>query len=156
LVGQVTEEGCAANANPVSLTLKSSVAEVNFGPQVPDASGYFTVNVSSLAAGNYQWRSKGVRYLANAGNVVIPATPSTTQLEIGLLMVGDINDDNIVNISDFNLLRNSFGRLAGDPNFNPNADFTCDGLVSVQDLNLMRRNLNRQGAPPIAPTRFRN
>src|SRR5439155_9360371 len=122
LVGHVTEQGCQANANPITLTVKLGTTEANYGPMTPDASGFFTVNVSSLAGGNYNWRVKGVRYLANAGTVAIPGSASTTQFEAGLLRAGDIDDDNMVNISDFNLQRNSFGRQVGDPNYNPYAD----------------------------------
>jgi len=117
----------------------------------PDASGFFTVNVSSLAGGTYNWRVKGVRYLANAGTVAIPSGASTTQFEAGLLRAGDIDDDNMVNISDFNLLRNSFGRQSGDPNYNPDADFTCDSIVNIQDYNCLRANFGLGGAPPINP-----
>src|SRR5262249_54321817 len=135
LVGHVNEQGCATNANPISLTLKSSLAEINYGPQTPDASGFFTVDISSVPAGTYNWRVKGVRYLANAGSVSVPGVPSTTQFEVGLLRAGDVNDNNIVDISDFNLLRASFGRRSGEPNYNQYADFTCDSVVNIQDLN---------------------
>src|SRR4051812_38697602 len=62
---------------------------------------------------------------------------------------GDINNDNVVSIGDFNLLKGSFGRQAGEPGFNSNADFTCDGAVSAGDFNLLRNNFGRGGAPAL-------
>ena len=151
LVGHAVEQGCAVNANPITLTLKLGTNEVNYGPQTPDASGFFTVSVSSLSGGVYNWRAKGVRYLAGSGSVTIPATASTTHLEIGQLKAGDINNDNMIDIVDFNFLKNSFGRQTSDPGYNPNAEFTCDGIVNIRDANLLRANFGTTGAPPILP-----
>jgi hypothetical protein len=151
LVGHVIETGCPSNANPLTLTVKSGTTEVNYGLQTPDVAGFFTVNVSSLAGGVYDWRAKGVRYLANSGTVSIPAAASTTQMDIGVMRGGDINNDNVVTVSDFGFLRTSFGSHVGDPNYNPNADFTCDGVVNVQDMNILRANFGAGGTPPADP-----
>jgi hypothetical protein len=153
LVAHVIEQGCPTSANPITLTLKNGATEVNYPPQAPDASGFFTVNVTSLPGNTYQWRSTGPRYLANAGNVFIPDTASTTQLEVGLLLAGDINNDNITNIADFNLLKLSFGLQTGDPGYNSNADFTCDGIVNIFELNMLKVNFNRVGAGQVTPRR---
>src|SRR5205823_14931924 len=86
---------------PITLTLKSPLAgEVNYPAQTTDASGFFTVSVNSLLPGQYQWRVKDPKYLANSGSTVI--TTGTTRQEMGLMRAGDANNDNLVNISDFN------------------------------------------------------
>src|SRR5207302_1980388 len=63
LVGHVLWQGStqpnARQQQPITLTLKSSTLEVNYPQQSTDASGFFTVSVSGLASGTYNWRVKG-------------------------------------------------------------------------------------------------
>ncbi len=98
---------------PVSLTLKLGGTQVDYPAQTTDSSGFFTVTVSGLPPGTYQWRAKGTRWLANAGLVILSGAP-TTQADMGLMMSGDINGDNTVDTTDFNILRLSFDRVCGD------------------------------------------
>jgi hypothetical protein len=135
---------------PVSLTLKLGALEVNYPPVTTDANGYFTVTVNSLAPGTYSWRSRGQRFLANAGVVVLSSAP-LTNLEVGLLRTGDIDDNNVVNTTDFNAMRNTYGKTIGDPGFDPRADFNADRTVNITDFNLLKLNFGSGGAPPILP-----
>jgi hypothetical protein len=64
LVGHVTWQGRPTQPNslqqlPLTLTLKSSAKEINYPSITTDASGFFTVDVSSLVTGTYNWRVKG-------------------------------------------------------------------------------------------------
>ncbi len=137
---------------PVSLTLKSGVTEVNYPPQNTDASGFFTVSVGGLAVGTYNWRVKGSKFLANSGSVVLAGDPSTN-VEMGLMWVGDANNNNIVNVSDFSIMKATFGKSVGDPGYDDRADFTGDQTVNVADFNLLKVNFGQGGAPPIGPER---
>jgi hypothetical protein len=112
-----------------------------------DSSGIFTVT-ATLADGNYYWRVKGPKYLATSGSMSV-TSGSTNKVEMGLLRAGDCNNDNEVNISDFIVLKNSFGRAAGDPDYDPRADFNNDDLVSSIDVILQKVNFGQVGAPPI-------
>ena len=60
---------------------------------------------------------------------------------------GDVNGDNTVDITDFNLLRAGFAKTCGDPAYNPLADFTGDCLVDISDFNLLRGNFGQAGPP---------
>ena len=133
---------------PITLTLKSGATEVNYPSQSTDASGFFTVSVAGMPNGSYNWRVKGPKYLANSGTVPL-AGAATTQAEMGLMKVGDANNDNIVNIQDFNILKNSFGKAQGDPGYDDRADFNGDHIVNIQDFNLLKGNFGTGGAPPI-------
>lgn len=154
LVGHVTWQGRAAQPNvfqqlPITLTLKLGTAEMDYPVTTTDASGYFTVSVAGLNDA-YSWRVKGPKYLANAGTVTLAGT-TTTQAEMGLMKAGDANNDNLVTVLDFNILKGTFGRGLGDPGYDDRADFTGDQIVNVSDFNLLKSNFGTGGAPPIAP-----
>lgn len=155
LVGHVTWQGRPAQPNPlqrlpVTLTLKSALAgEINYTTRTSDASGFFTVSVGGLLPGVYNWRTKGAKYLATSGTVVIG--PGTNQQEMGLMRAGDCNNDNVVNIQDFNLMKATFGRAAGDPFYDDHAEYTGDNVVNILDFNLLKPNFGTGGAPPVSP-----
>ncbi len=153
LVGHVTWQGRPAQPNalqqvPVTLTLKLGTTEVNYATQTTDANGFFTVSVGSLASGTYSWRVKGAKWLANSGSVALTGAPNTNA-EMGLMRTGDTNNDNIVNTSDFSILKITFGKTIGDPGYDARADFNGDNAVNTTDFNLLKNNFGLEGAPPI-------
>lgn len=165
LVGHLTWQGRPGQPGslqqlPVTLTLKSGTTEVNYSGITTDASGFFTVPVTELINGTYNWRVKGPDsnlnllptdppgFLANAGTVVLSGAPQT-DAEMGLLRAGDCNNDNLVNASDFNITKVSFGRRMGEPAYDDRADFTGDSRVTVLEFNLMKINFGSGGAPPL-------
>jgi hypothetical protein len=159
LVGHVTWQGRPAQPNvlqqlPLTLTLKMGASEVNYPIETTDASGYFTVSVSSLTNGSYVWRAKGPKYLANSGVVPLAGDPITS-LEMGIMLTGDANNDNLVGAVDFNILRGTFGLASGDPNYDDRADFNGDNRVTAVDVSLLRPNFGQGGAPPIGARRPR-
>jgi hypothetical protein len=154
LTGRVTWQGRPGQPHalqqlPITLTLKLGATEFNYPSQSTDSSGFFTVSVSGMPTGTYQWRVKGPKYLANSGTV--PLNVETTSVEMGLMRAGDSNNDNVVSAGDFNILRTAFGKGVGEPGYDDRADFTGDGLVSIGDFNLQRSNFGLGGAPPVMP-----
>ena len=153
LVGHVTWQGRPAQPNslqqlPITLTLKSGTTEVNYPSTTTDANGRFTVT-TGLPNGMYNYRVKDPKYLANGGTVALAS--GTNSAEMGLMHAGDCNDDNVVNVQDFNILKATFGRQAGDPGYDDRADWTGEHLVNIQDFGLLRGNFGTSGAPPISP-----
>jgi hypothetical protein len=152
LSGHVTWQGHPPQPNalqqvPITLTLKSGATEVDYAEQTTDASGYFTVSVGGMPAGTYTWRVKNSNYLANLGSLILTGSPSTN-VEMGLMMAGDANNDNIVSVGDFNIMKPTFGMAIGDPGYDARADFTGDQTVNISDFNLLRQNFGLLGAPP--------
>ena len=117
--------------------------------QNTDSSGFFT-QVVTLPNGVYNWRVKGPLYLANAGTVNLTGAPQTN-VEMGLMRVGDCNNDNIISVQDFNILKITFGKGSGDPGYDGRGDFNGDNLVSVLDFNLEKNNFGQGGPAPLGP-----
>jgi hypothetical protein len=144
-------------ALPITLTLKMGGSEVNYEPQYTDQYGFFTVTVGGLPNGTYDWRVDDTttalhspNYLANAAVVNLAGAP-VTNVEMGLMKTGDANDNNIVNLFDFNLLKLSFGFGCADPQYDNRTDFTGDCAVNIADFNPLKSNFGQGGAPPIRP-----
>ena len=153
LVGHITMQSRlpqpnAAQSVPVTMTLRlASGGPDNEYSATTDASGFFTV--TAPAPGTYNWRVKNPRALANAGSVTLVSGANSK--EMGLLLAGDANNDNVVNATDFSILKGTFGKGLGDPGYDPRADFTGDNVVNVADFNALKNNFGIGGAPPIRP-----
>ena len=79
--------------------------------------------------------------------VNLTGAPTTSQ-EMGLLRAGDMDDSNLVDITDFTLLRATFGKACGDAGYDGRADFTGDCLVDISDFTLLRANFGQAGPSP--------
>ncbi len=55
-------------------------------------------------------------------------------------VMGDLNDDGMVNFSDFLLFAAAFGKGIGDDGYDPKADLNGDGEVNFTDFILFARN----------------
>jgi len=161
LNGHLTYQGMpqpnAGNVQPITLQLQLSGG----GPLTTyntntDQNANFTINLGALPAGTYTWWLKSSRYLASSGTLTIPAGCAPFSHEFGTQRAGDINNDNCVDITDFSLLRASFGKACGDPGYNPNAEYNGDCLVDISDFTLLRGNFGQCGPPPQEPGSVRS
>jgi hypothetical protein len=163
LVGHVTWQGAPPQpdprqAQPITLTLKLVGVESNYTGLTTDANGNFTVSDWFSIPSGTQWRVKGPKSLANSGVVSFDAPasplcvpPPPVNVEMGTMRMGDANNDNCVNVTDFSILRASFGKTVGDPGYDARGDFNNDNSVSVADFNLQKNNFGICGVPPINP-----
>lgn len=153
LVGHITMQGRAAQPSaaqsvPITLTLRlAGGGPDNEYSTTTDASGFFTV--TAPGPGTYNWRVKNPQVLANAGSTTL-ANGANSQ-EMGLLRAGDADNNNVVNATDFTIMKNTFGKALGDPGYDPRADFSGDNVVNVTDFGLLKINFGIAGAPPIGP-----
>ncbi len=113
-----------------------------------DASGFFTVT-TGLPDGSYNYYVKGIKWLANSGNLVISG--GSARPEMGTLRGGDANNDNTVGAIDFGIIRATFGKSPGDPGYDARADFNNDGPVNTQDFSLLKGNFGQAGATLACP-----
>lgn len=157
LVGHINWQGAAYYNRPnmvFSLTLKMGAFESNYINLNTDRNGFFTITLGYIPPGTYTWRIKSFwgpgtyqysRHLANSGIVSFSST-SFVNVEMGLMKAGDVTDDNVVTISDFNVLKNEFGLAS-----RRSADFDSNQVVNASDFNLLKSNFGLGGAPPISP-----
>jgi dockerin type I repeat protein len=165
VVGHVTWQGRPAQPNaaqqlPITLTVRSGALEINYPQQSTDASGFFTVSVP-LPFTTYTYRVKGPNdtpntnttpgFLANSGTFPTSGAGGVSQVEMGLMRAGDANNDNVVNVQDFNIVKSTFGKSVGQPGYDGRADFNGDNVVNISDFNLLHANFGTAGAPPIRP-----
>jgi hypothetical protein len=114
-------------------------ADIRDGVLTADTNGSFILDVTKMQKGTYVLWVKSPLYLALLtpvelnGDESIQVNPS--------LLVGDANDDNVVNTKDMEIVKDSFGTD------NPNADFNGDKVVNALDSDLLRRNFNKEGDP---------
>ncbi|MBM4429752.1 MAG: DNRLRE domain-containing protein [Chloroflexi bacterium] len=100
--------------------------------------------LSGLTPGTYDIRVKNHHTLRNLkSNVSLQA--GVNVVDLGLLLEGDANDDNYVNINDFSILVGSFY-----PAFDARADFNQDGRVNISDFSLLALNFGRHGDIAVA------
>ena len=59
----------------------------------------------------------------------------------------DLNDDGVVNISDFGILSAAFGSRPGDQNWDPIADINEDGSVNISDFGILSSEFGRDDCP---------
>ena len=62
---------------------------------------------------------------------------------VKLKMVGDINGDGIVDITDLTIVAVAYGRFQGEPGYNPDADLNKDGIVDIGDISIVTMNFGK-------------
>jgi hypothetical protein len=154
LLGQVAYQGRgtapqASWIQEVDVTLyqaNSSVVRL-LATAATSPGGSFNVLVPTPAT--YNVRVKHRLALSQQWNGITFPAGIPVGLNFGLLLTGDSNGDDQIDIVDFSLLRSAFGTgqscgLAV-PNPLPCADFDGSGQVDIVDFSLLRSNFGRSG-----------
>jgi len=87
----------------------------------------------------------GLPGFLKAGRTVTAAAYETTDVGELLLLAGDLSGDNVVDIDDLLLLRQTYGTIQGEIGFNPVADFNVNDRIDLIDLILLARNYTKEG-----------
>ena len=88
--------------------------------------------------------------LAMAGTTTLLA--GNNQVEMGVFLEGDADNNNCVSAQDFIIVKNAYGKSVGQAGYDARADFNGDDTVSSQDFIILKSNFNQCGAGPIGPT----
>lgn len=147
IIGHVTWQGISQpNSRNTGITATLSLC-VGGTPQnysvATDAGGYFTIT-TGLTIGSYNWRLKGQINLANSGTMILYGFGGSPITEMGTKRAGDCNNDNVITVSDFNVVKGSFGKSLGQPGYDARADFNRDNLVSSLDFSNQKNITARQ------------
>ena len=104
-------------------------------------------SVPDVVPGEYDIYFKVKGFLAR-GIYSFETVPGINILYVGSIIPGDINNDNLVNISDLSILNFSYGSQNGDDNFVTGSDLNCDGVVNVIDVSLLSPAFGSIGDQP--------
>ncbi|HYD50429.1 MAG TPA: cohesin domain-containing protein [Terriglobales bacterium] len=147
--GSVTLEGRPAKPDPrwsvplrVSLTRTS---EQNPALQLtPATDNNGTFRVEGVPPDSYVILVKNPKTLQVKTTRTLSSGVNT--IDFGTLKAGDANDDNVVSLIDFSILRTTFGLTLGQPGFDGRADFNDNQTVNLLDFSLMRPNFSQLGS----------
>ena len=105
---------------------------------------------TGIALGTYDITVHGETTLMNAKRNVVISAPRSL-INMGTLLEGDANQDNIVNLEDYAILSNCWLALQSQPEYDIIADFDRTGLINTADLSLLATNWLRISPVEITP-----
>jgi hypothetical protein len=134
--------------NGTNNLVKNAIGDIVYDPSSGSYKG--TVDLGSIPSASYIVRIKTDQYLRNAilGSVAISPGQKVT-LPTMSMVSGDVNNDNALDILDYNILISCYADLApAGPNCTASqgtaSDLTDDGKVNQFDYNLFLRELSVQ------------
>jgi hypothetical protein len=100
-------------------------------------------SLAGVATGSATIRVKHAQSLAVVQAATLNA--GANSVAFGTLRAGDVNNDNVVTLSDFSLLAASFNRTVGQSGYDARADLNDDSAVALTDFSLLASNFNQVG-----------
>lgn len=118
---------------------------LSFMVDIPASGSFDGISLSGLESGStYTAYIKGASQIATASAFVVKATPSN--LAALNLLTGDVNEDNVIDILDYNLVKATIGGNPTSAKWNALYDFNLDNVINSWDLNIVLSNLGKIGA----------
>lgn len=101
---------------------------------IPDENGDFSFD--RLVEGEFEVHVFNEQYVAGCNTVQV--TNANTNLPLNIVMVaGDINGDDAVDIGDYSYMSSMYGLTSADESFDAVADLNQDDVINVQDLSIL-------------------
>lgn len=121
---------------------------LTFSADFPASGVYKGLSLAGLTIGStYTAYIKAPQTISSASAFQVTATETNLNGGNGLnLTAGDLNDDNAVTSTDYNLAKSLSGTTPKSANWNERADITGDGVVNSLDLGIIRANIGKVGA----------
>lgn len=107
-----------------------------------DANGHF--NIGNVPVGAYNIGVKNAHTLRRVKvnqNLLVGGN----SIDFGVLLEGDANNDNSVDLLDFSILLNTYNKALGDPGYDARADFNGDDGTDLLDFSILLPNYNQDG-----------
>jgi len=111
---------------------------------LPDGKNYATITLTSGGSATvaFTWDTAGVakgNYTIKAEATPVPGETDTLDNTyddgwVVIALVGDINADGVVDITDIYLIALAFGAMPPDPRYDPNLDIVYDEIIDVSDV----------------------
>jgi len=105
---------------------------------------------TGVAPGTYDITALGQYTLMNIKKSVVISAPKTS-VDLGTLLEGDANQDNVINLDDYAILSMCWLASESQPEYDVRADFDRNGLINAADLFLLAANWLRSSPIEILP-----
>ncbi len=121
---------------------------LSFTVDFPNTGIFQGLSMAGLDTGEtYTAFIKGPGQIATSSAFILSPSVNLLNNDSALTLIsGDLNEDNIINNSDYSLEKSLFGTTAASENWNERADFNLDGVINNADLTIVRNNLGKTGA----------
>jgi len=114
----------------------------------PDENGDFSFD--RLVEGEFEVHVYNEQYVAGCNTVQV--TNANTNLPLNIVMVaGDINGDDAVDIGDYSYMSSMYGLTSADEGFDAVADLNQDDVINVQDLSILGSHFGTDQCEAVAP-----
>lgn len=118
---------------------------LSFLVTIPASGSFDGISLSGLNTGStYSAYIKGAAQIATASAFVVKTTP--VSLGAQNLLTGDVNEDNVIDILDYKLVKAALISTPSSANWNALYDFNLDNVINSWDLNIILTNLGKTGA----------
>jgi hypothetical protein len=143
---------------PGSKTTKPTYL-LTFNLDVPDSGVVSGVSLAGLSPGTtYTVYLKGPSQIDAASTFTMTASENALGGGAAIpLISGDLNEDNTINTSDYNLAKAAYGATSSSSKWSPKADINLDGIINNIDLVIINSNQGKTGdsgvwysPPPVA------
>lgn len=124
--------------------------ELNLTTTKSDAGNTAVCEATGLAPGTYDITALGQSTLMNVKKNVVISAPQTS-VDLGTLLEGDVNQDNIVDFDDYAVLSMCWLASKDQAEYNAGADFDRNGLINAVDLSLFAANWLKTSPVEILP-----
>lgn len=135
ITGQILLQG---RANYSGAVMTAWVGGAAVDTAVTNAAGAYSLSVPT---GIYTVTAEMSLYLDSLQIGVVATNGNTTLLTPLLLLAGDTNDDDIIDILDLSLIGGQYAATC--PGYDPRADLNIDCVVSILDLSVTGGNFGR-------------
>lgn len=105
----------------------------------PTVAGNYTVEVSVQGSDNSTITQKLT--FESTGNVTTTSSTSSTTTPVPSGLLGDVNDDNVVDVSDATLIQKYVNHIAVNNFIYERADYNKNGVVDIRDVTAIQKSL---------------
>ena len=150
LHGTVGLQGGSAANQAVRITLyqpgtRAALAQAS---STTGVNGDFDVQLG-VGVGTYDVEVKTPRTLSVVASD-LNVSDASPRIWFGPMLVGDTNDNNRIDIFDYNAVVSAFGSKQGDSRYQSIADLDGNGRVDIFDYNLLVSNFGKTGPLPVS------
>ncbi|MFC2060287.1 cohesin domain-containing protein [Chloroflexota bacterium] len=131
---------------PINIKLFTTGADVlsdnatqAFNLYTAKSNGTAACQFTGVPTGDYDITAVSEHTLMNVRRGVVVSEASSL-VDMGNLLEGNANGDDIININDFSILAVSFMKLDGENGYDATADFDRNGIINISDFGLLAIN----------------